>query len=220
MSITYKINQVRNLLSAGKGKELDWVYLYGLPRSGTTYFLHQLMKVARKGIGDWDLYQFDQVLSHAVKEDHIFLNTAPIKEGILKSILQSAPPGGGNTFDLIVKQTLPSIGEKAFLTDLFGKSPKHTIFFYREPHGWLNSAIKKYGWTQQKAAEQYQSGLATYRQVGGICCDYQAIPQTLETLFPNLTIDSFKPSLGDKKQATEELVKAYQSFSDQQKKPE
>lgn len=177
MNINYRLNQLKNSFSRPKSNDhLNWVFIYGLPRSGTTFLLNAFLQKARLGIGDWDLSAFQVAIDSYKTKDYVDLNFDELVEDIRTNILRNAPPGGGSEFDLIVKQINTNRKEYDFLVRLFGCEAQEKIFCYREPNGWLPSAMKKFDLKEKEAQELYIKCLSSYDDIGGFKVDYQDLP--------------------------------------------
>lgn len=173
MNLSYKFNQLINLLNKPDGtKQLTWVFIYGLPRSGTTLLLQSFMKQAKAGIGDWDLREIQRAINYYEHSSYIALNTKLMVQQTKENIIRNAPPGGGNRYDLIVKQIDTNQRELDFLIRLFGKEPEFKLFCFREPNGWLPSAKKKFNISDAEAELLYQRCFNSFSEIGGLCIEY------------------------------------------------
>ncbi|MEX2596293.1 MAG: hypothetical protein WEC59_05120, partial [Salibacteraceae bacterium] len=80
MNLRYRISQLKNSLFPPRKKHYRWVFIYGVPRSGTTYFYQELMQLARLGVSDFDLGKFVPVIHHIEQSGYIPLDTEALKQ--------------------------------------------------------------------------------------------------------------------------------------------
>lgn len=172
MNLRFRIKQIVNSLSAKKKASYDWIFVYGVPRSGTTYFYQELLQLGKHGVSDYDLGRFNPAFDHIEKSGYIPIDTNEIKALLRDQIISRSAPGAGNKYDFIVKQVNTDLAEYELLCELMGSIPKATYFLFREPSGWLPSAMKKYGINQEQAITMYENSIQSYDEIGGKIIEY------------------------------------------------
>lgn len=90
-----------------------------------------------------------------------------------RNILANARLGGGGPLDLAFKQAWMDDDEYRALVEMWGE-PERKIFCYREPSGYMASAVKKFGTTLpvDVLQERYVESLAVYSAIGGDRFEY------------------------------------------------
>jgi hypothetical protein len=219
MNLRFRINQILNSLSAKRKESYDWIFVYGVPRSGTTYFYQELLQLGKHGVSDYDLGKFAPAFQHIEKSGYIPIDTNEIKELLGDQILSRSAPGAGNQFDFIVKQVNTNLAEYELLCELMGSTPKAKYFLFREPSGWLPSAVKKYNISEKEAEVMYESSIRSYDEIGGEILEYgDQITKELQTL----KIKSLNPFAPRLKNAIElrndTLDKLYNAIKHEEKK--
>lgn len=217
MNVQHKVGQIRNLFRKlpDQDRQLDWIFIYGLPRSGTTYALNQFLKVARCGIGDWELGEFFHFIRRTREREHVMLDTARAMGELRDNVLDNAQVGGGKKLDIVVKQIDTSEEEFLHLQELFGGPPKEKLFLFREPSGWLPSAKKKFDIGEEEAIELYERSLATYEKIGGQKLEYEDGMEkelTELALLQNVSLAPFEVSQKKKEEVPERLRAAYDAI--------
>ncbi len=172
MNFRYRYNQIKNSLFPPRNNGLKWVFIYGLPRSGTTYYYHQWMNISKVGISDYDLRCFLPVFDHFQSANYIPFDTAALKTHILDQLINTGAPGGGSSFDFVVKQVHTGLSEFELLCEILGSKPSITFFLYREPIGWYHSASRKFNTTAEDAYNMYSESLNSYDLIGGEILEY------------------------------------------------
>lgn len=172
MNLKYKLNQFRNVLTKPTLNKGKWIFVYGVPRSGTTFFYHSLLQEAKFGISDYDLGVFLPAIAHIEQSGYIPINTQELKHFLQQQLSKNAGPGGGSHYDFIVKQVNTGIAEYEFITALMGTEPVAKYFLYREPMSWLPSALKKFKIDEAQAINMYKNSLASFEQIGGTAIAY------------------------------------------------
>lgn len=216
MSLQYKIRQLKNILSpTPKGRPIKWAFIYGLPRSGTTYALHQFMKVAKAGIGDWEIKEFAHAITNAENREWVALDTKKLIDSLRENLLENAHVGGGNKIDIVAKQISTNKEEFEFYREMFQSEPQTKLFMFREPDGWLPSAMEKFNITENEAIEVYKNALAGYNNIQGNIIEYnETLPEQMGKLdlLKNCQLDPFEIKRKAEKGAPEELQGAYKGF--------
>lgn len=172
MNLRFRINQLKNSLFPPKKKKYRWIFVYGIPRSGTTYFYQELMQIARLGVSDFDLGKFVPVIEHIDQSGYIPLDTQALKNHLRDQLLMHAAPGGGSKYDFIIKQVNTNLTEYQLLCELMSSEPSEKYFLYREPNGWLPSAMKKFGIDEKMAEGLYKQSFDSFSIIGGEQIEY------------------------------------------------
>ncbi len=172
MNLRYRIAQLKNSLFTPAKRRYKWIFIYGVPRSGTTYFYQELMQLGRLGVSDFDLGKFVPVIEHIEQSGYIPLDTASLKKHIRNQLLLHAAPGGGSKYDFIIKQVNTNLKEYELLFELMGGEPEEKYFLYREPKGWLPSAMKKFDLDESGAVELYNEAIHSFRLLKGTAIEY------------------------------------------------
>jgi hypothetical protein len=219
MNLRFRINQILNSLSAKRKESYDWIFVYGVPRSGTTYFYQELLQLGKHGVSDYDLGKFAPAFQHIEKSGYIPIDTNEIKELLGDQILSRSAPGAGNQFDFIVKQVNTNLAEYELLCELMGSTPKAKYFLFREPSGWLPSAMKKYNINKKEAEAMYESSIRSFDVIGGVRLEYgDQITKELQ----KLKIKSLTPFSPKSKEATysigDSLDQLYNAIKHEEKK--
>lgn len=223
MTLSYRGHQVWNLVYKrfARPSSLRWAYIYGHYRGGTSYAHRQLLRTSRCGTGDWMLYQFaDAFLQADQREKNRTFNVGQLYRSLRQNILASSPPGGGNHFDIVVKQAgAPDISEVhtevEFLSQVFGAPPACQLFLFREPHGWWKSAKLKFGLTNEKLSQDYVSAFEMYERIGGTALEYcGSLPGILKTydFMKGIAIDPFAAKDLTSIEDAKPLEAVYQGF--------
>jgi hypothetical protein len=217
MNFRYRINQLRNSLSgqSKSGRINNWVFIYGVPRSGTTYVLQEFMKLSKRGIGDWELKCLLPGMDEIAKSGWIDFNLDRFSQDISRNVLDFSPPGGGNVFDITVKQIRTNKAEYELYTSMFGCEPQIRIFLFREPDSWMPSAIKKYGISEEECASLYKESLEAYDSIGGYVIEYNNnLPAKLQLLpcFSGKAIGEFNEPKRQYGRASESIWTLYEEF--------
>jgi len=172
MNLRYRLSQLKNSLFPPRKKNYRWIFIYGVPRSGTTYFYQELMQLGRLGVSDFDLGIFVPIIEHIEQSGYIPLDTVALKDHLRDQLLTHAAPGGGTKYDFIVKQVNTNLKEYELLCELMGGEPEKKFFLYREPSGWLSSAMKKFGIDEDEAVDMYKNSAHVRNEIGGKYIEY------------------------------------------------
>jgi hypothetical protein len=213
MNLRYKIAQLKNSISFSQKDQYDWLFIYGVPRSGTTYFFHELMQLSKLGISDYDLGTWLPVIDHIDTSGYIPIDTNNIRSFIKEQMVNHGAPGGGNKYDFIVKQVNTDAKEFQFLCELMGSEPKEKYFLYREPTSWLPSAMKKYSISSVEAEVIYRNSLASYHKIGGCIIEYGLELQTALHTIGIPSREKFEIKENNKVTITSELQALYLTFN-------
>jgi len=219
MKLLYRLSQIRNALRAAPraSTPLRWVFLYGLPRSGTTYALDQYMRISRRGIGDWMMEDFALTFDRARQRTRQTLDIDRLADDLRNNLLTNAPIGGGTKFDIVIKQASATYREYAFWRELFGTEPERRLFFYREPAGWLASAKEKFDVHEARASAIYQHSFDCFAEIGGLAIDYPETGDQLASLpeFSGVEMTTFKPRRTNSSAAPDQMSESYREFVEQ-----
>ena len=128
MNLRFRINQLKNTFFFKEKKKYKWIFVYGVPRSGTTYFYQELLQLSKFGVSDYDLGKFIPVINHIQQSTYIPIDTDALKNFLSEQLLIHTAPGGGNEYDFIVKQVNTNLEEYQLLCELMGSEPKKSIF--------------------------------------------------------------------------------------------
>ena len=172
MNLRFRINQLKNTFFFKEKKKYKWIFVFGVPRSGTTYFYQELLQLSKFGFSDYDLGKFIPVINHIQQSTYIPIDTNGLKKFLSEQLLIHAAPGGGNEYDFIVKQVNTNLEEYQLLCELMGSEPEEKYFLYREPNGWLPSAKKKFNIDEKQAGELYRMSFDSYSSIGGDKIEY------------------------------------------------
>lgn len=172
MNLRYRLGQIKNSIIRPSKQTANWVFVYGVPRSGTTYFYHALLQHAKVGISDFDLGEFLTPIQHIESSGYIPIDTDALKQFLRGQLRDHGAPGGGSRWDYVVKQVNTSKAEFELIQELMGCPPSSIQFLFREPTGWLQSAMKKYKIGEKEAEEMYRSSLGSYNEIGGTVIEY------------------------------------------------
>ena len=148
-------------------QKLNWWFIYGHGRSGTTYLVRQLSKCSRKAVSDWGLGAVVNGLTQSVGIDKKRYLT-----DLRSNILDNAVAGKGNAIDLVVKQAGISSREYQVWTEMFGE-PQRKIFCMREPESFISSVVKKFEHVPiENLRASYLRMFSEYEKIGGDIVDY------------------------------------------------
>ncbi|MDY6937094.1 MAG: hypothetical protein SWY16_05440 [Cyanobacteriota bacterium] len=217
MKFFHRYRQVKNLLFrvVTPSKNINWVFIYGAPRSGTTYTFQQFLKIAKSGASDWELREFVRGITKIENSQQTWIDTDRLFYDFKQNILQNAAVGGGETFDFVVKQADATVDDFIFWKRLFQSEPKLILFLYREPLGWWSSLQEKFGMTETQGVNFYRSSFQRYDDLGGIVLEYgEAIPEYLHTLkeFENTELTPFRIKRDTFETAPPELAQYFDAF--------
>jgi hypothetical protein len=212
MNLRYRLGQIKNTLFRPSGPSSSWAFVYGVPRSGTTYFYHALLTQARLGVSDFDLGRFIPAIKHIESSGYIPIDTQALKHFFKEQLQAHGAPGGGSRWDFVIKQVNTSGQELELYTELIGGPPSAVYFLYREPSAWLPSAMKKYGIGQDEATAMYANSLDAFAQIGGEVIEYG--PEITQCL-ANIGIhprEGFTPPERESSPAPEAFQELYRRF--------
>jgi hypothetical protein len=169
--INQGINYFKNKIDTGR--PLRWVYIYGHHRGGTTYTLNQFLKISKRGTGDWMMHQFAEAFIAAETRERQKMDIDKLKGSFRRNLLANALIGGGQNYDIVIKQATGTKKELQFFTDLFRSEPADIIFAYREPHGWWRSSKIKFDRANDEMISAYCNAFRVYKgEIGGIALEY------------------------------------------------
>lgn len=218
MSFQHKIRQLQNLAYQAKqvDKPMKWLYIHGLPRSGTSFTLRQFMLISRQGIGDWMMHEVAETYHNIEVRERQHLNMNKLYTDMKRNILENAPVGGGSAFDFVVKQANGKSIEVEFWTRIFQNPPHYILFLYREPDGWYSSASEKFHLNEKENIELYAESLRGFTKIGGVPIEYgEGINDYLKTLpeFQDKKILDFNIKRKEVQKAPAILHEYYEEFT-------
>ena len=176
----YRFNQGINYLfnSLDFGTPLKWLYIYGHHRGGTTYTLNEYLKVSKRGTGDWMMFEFANSFSASERRKRQKLNISKLKKNFRKNLLTNAQIGGGQYYDIVIKQAVGTQklndvqSELNFFSEIFKSPPDKKLFLYREPYGWWSSAKLKFNHDNQSMIKYYKKAIESFYINGGLPLEY------------------------------------------------
>lgn len=194
------VNYLEGRFDFSNRRPLKWVYIHGMHRSGTSYVTRKVMEKARRGCGDFMLGQFAQpMLAVRERAENRAMNSQRLWNDFRQNLLRSAHIGSGRDLDAVVKQATGSALEVEFLTELFCAPPELILFLFREPHGWLQSVIKKFPGNddQNNVTAYYKDAFERHSLIGGLPIVYnETLPSRLKSieLFADVDFSDFSPT--------------------------
>jgi hypothetical protein len=217
MQIQYRYRQLKNLFFKVRHplQSLKWVFIYGMPRSGSTYMLTQYLKVAKRGTGDWRLHEFAHAFKKAEQRQRVTLDIDKLIHCFRNNMIENAPLGGGEYYDFIVKEASSNKMKLKFLSRVFNAPPAEKIFLYREPEGWWSSAKEKFQISEAEAVQRYKARLDSFEEIGGTPLEYGTELQSFlenSAIFKDANVDNFKSKREDYSQPPEKLYELYDAF--------
>ena len=151
-------------------KKLHWVYIYGPPRTGSTYLLRQFRKKAIHSVSDWGLGM--------ILKPFVYMPGGIDKNRLLKdlseNLLHRSRKNKTGEIELVLKAANANFEEYQCYNQMFGL-PARTIFTVREPSGYMSSARKKF--PEESIAflqKSYLKMLVLYSRIGGEIIDYNS----------------------------------------------
>ena len=152
-------------------KKLKWWLVHGPERTGTTYMVGLITTSAKQFVSDWGL---TNMLKLTPDFGYIKFDKERALRDISNNILDNADPGGGDQIDLVYKQAALILDEFEKLKLMWG-NPERIIFCYRDPAGYMASALKKF---PKRSLEKHQWNyikiLRDYKSIGGEPFEYSS----------------------------------------------
>ena len=195
---------------------LKWIYIYGPPRTGSTYLLRQIRKKSIHSVSDWGLGVILKpfvAMPGGIDKDRFLCDLA-------KNLLDRSRKNEQGELDLVLKAANGNFEEFEGYKKMFG-FPLRIIFSVREPSGYMSSAIKKFPEEPVEfLQDSYLKMLQLYPSIGGDIIDYnqnlgsQCYQKFLLPLeFPDNEIETFeyKGTPADHLM-TDEMKNSYQEF--------
>ena len=96
-SLKASFMKVRNLFRRKEkvgGEDFRWFFIYGLPRSGSTYALRQFRMISKRVVGDWMMEDFALAFKRAAERDREHLNLDRLRGCFVECLLDEARVGG------------------------------------------------------------------------------------------------------------------------------
>lgn len=147
-----------------------WWLVYGPARCGTSYMALAIRANARLMVADWVLGPALQ-LPPELRQTRFDRDRA--RRDTSRNILANARLGAGGPLDLAYKQAWMDADEYEALVEMWGE-PERKIFCYREPSGYMASAMKKFGSTLpvDVLQQRYIESLEVFPVIGGDRFEY------------------------------------------------
>ncbi len=200
-----------------------WWLVYGPPRVGTTYMTRCISLDSKRMISDWRLANLLELVARPLEFEHKKIKREYIRfdlnralKDISNNLLESAHIGHGNYLDLVYKQAgMDILNCYESLVSMWGE-PERKIFCYREPKGYMGSALKKFTHlTIKELRHNYIQCLSLYFILGGDVFEYKRdlteydYVQFLSPLCIEKDIESFNYSLNESENVTTKMLSAY-----------
>jgi|GEM_PF-2720196 len=220
MSINYKLNQLLNVFDRRRNSSVNkWAFIYGVPRSGTSFVFQKFLQQSKTGVSDWELSRIKDLSEYYAGQSHIGIDLRKFHSDILENIVISGQPGGSRQYDLVLKQIHTNKGELDFLINMIEKEPEFKLFIFREPKQWFVSAQKKFGLSKEELIVMYRESLDSYFEIGGHILEYKNIGTDSWLRQHVGEMSDFRP--GDHEAACpNELEVAYKAFKEKLNLPE
>lgn len=169
----------RKIREETKGKpKLTWWLIYGPPRSGTTYMLRLTKTCCALYAGDWGLGPILRPMPDWLETrsspdfGYIRFDYDRLLRDISDNIIDNAYRGTGDQLDLLYKQATLQIDQFRALVAMWG-APERTIFCFREPAGYMASAVRKFIYDSSERLQQlYVDSVESYLDIGGDTFEY------------------------------------------------
>ncbi len=196
--------------------DLNWWLVHGSARTGTGLMQSLIVSCSKKWISDWGLGNMLRLTSDF---KYVRFDKARARRDIANNILDNAYPGGGDQLDFSFKQANLAYNEYEETTRMWGM-PKRKIFCFRDPSGYMVSAMKKWPDVPMAILQRaYMETLQNYEDIGGDIFEYGPTV-TLEdylTFLKPLNIDGNKfkftyKGKSDMALTTEEIWEVYENF--------
>lgn len=148
---------------------LRWWLVYGPVRTGTSLMLRTVASRSRLYVSDWCL---GNMLQLSADYDYVRFDRARALTDISRNVLRNAYAGGGRQLDLAFKQANLRAHEYESLVRMWGE-PERVIFCFREPAGYIASAMKKFPAVTVGGLQNiYVAAMKTFGSVGGEAFEY------------------------------------------------
>lgn len=208
--------------------ELKWWLIYGPPRCGTSYMVRVVKACSILYVSDWGLAPILEPIPDWLEYysspdfDYIQFDYERFVRSISENILDNAFPGTGAQLDFVYKQATLEPSQYQAFVKMWGP-PERAIFCFREPAGYIASAVNKFIHATVDTLQQlYISSTNSYQEIGGDIFEYTPELTTsdyfsfLEPLdFEGKWIRPFRfKGEGDHENTTEEMWEAYHIIKD------
>ena len=120
-------------------KAFKWIFIYGPPRTGSTYLLRQIRNHSIHSVSDWGL---GLILKPFISMPG-GIDKKKFLEDLRRNLLSRSKRNAGGHFDLVLKAANGNLEEFECYKEMFGL-PERIIFTIREPSGYMSSAHKKF----------------------------------------------------------------------------
>ncbi len=147
---------------------LKWIYVYGPPRTGSTYLLRQIRNKAIHSVSDWGLGMILQPFAQMPGG----IDKSRFLQDLAENLLRRSRKRETGEIDLVLKAANSNLEEFECYLKMFGP-PQRIFFTIREPAGYMSSASKKF---PDKKIDFLQASylrmLALYPSIGGDVLNY------------------------------------------------
>lgn len=155
-------------------KGFKWIFIYGPPRTGSTYLLRQIRNHSIHSVSDWGLGSilkpFNSMPGGIDKKKFL--------EDLTVNLLSRSQRNSRGHFDLVLKAANGNLEEFQCYKEMFGQ-PERIIFTIREPSGYMSSAHKKFpNKTLSHLQRSYLRMMKLYQSIGGEILDYSPLLST------------------------------------------
>ena len=173
-------NGAQGLLA--RKSSLRWWLIYGPARCGTTFMMLAVTENSRVQVSDWVLAPALQLPPELPQSK---FDRKRARKDVSANILANARLGGGGPLDLAFKQAWLDTEEYEALVEMWGE-PERKIFCFREPSGYMASAIKKFDFLPLELLQtRYNESLDLFWELGGDAFEYT----------PDLTVADYRDFL-------------------------
>lgn len=149
-------------------KAFKWIFIYGPPRTGSTYLLRQIRNHSIHSVSDWGL---GLILKPFISMPG-GIDKQKFLEDLRRNLLSRSKRNSGGHFDLVLKAANGNLEEFECYKEMFGL-PERIIFTIREPSGYMSSAHKKFPEkTLPHLQRSYLRMMTLYHSIGGEILDY------------------------------------------------
>ena len=157
---------------------MKWIFIYGPPRTGSTYLLRLIREVCNCSVSDWGLgailKPFVETVGGIDKERFL--------QDLAKNLIDSSKIRNNQEIDLVIKSANGNTEEFRCYQKMFCE-PMRIIFTIREPSSYMASATKKFPDSELESLQTcYERMLDIYSEIGGDIFNYHANLTTQEYL--------------------------------------
>jgi hypothetical protein len=159
-------------------RELTWWLIYGPPRCGTSYMVRMVKACSMLYVSDWGLAPILNPIPKWLRLrsspdfGYIKFDYERFLRGISDNILDNAYPGTGSQLDFVYKQATLGLSQYEVFVKMWGP-PERTVFCFREPAGYIVSAVNKFIYdTVERLQQLYVRSMNSYQEIGGDVFEY------------------------------------------------